>query len=321
MSKMNILVLGSGVSGLTTAMTILQSSDHQVTIWTPQKEGEFSLNSSEAFGIWLPQRDKRDQRMETWAKYSLKVFTKLAEIPDSGVSMMPVQMLFQGTDKPWFASDLKTAQAEAEQFTRDYGSSWIIERAPVIDPSMYLAWLEMNVVRDGAHFVTKTAENLTDFPDEFDLIINCTGLGSIGLAGDSSLRPARLQVLTVKNKTKFNRVVVDEEGPNQPAYIVPQGNTLRLGTVYEENVDSTSISDTDTDDILARCSRMVPGLKFTRDDVVKVHTFLCPVRDQVRMEPVGLSKKRSLIHNYGHHKTGYITSHGIARDIANLIGK
>lgn len=320
MSNMNILVLGSGVSGLTTAMSILQSTDHKVTVWTRQKDGEFSVNSSEAFGIWLPQRDVRDPRMETWADQSLKVFKKLAEIPDSGVSLAPVQILSPDTDKPWFANELPTVPAEADQFSDEYGSAWIIEDAPVIDPSMYLPWLEMNVVREGGEMVTKSIQNLTDLPDEFDLIINCTGLGSIELVQDKKLRPVRLQVVTVKNESKFNRVVVDETGPNKPAYIVPQGEHLRLGTVCEEDADSTEVNDADTKDILERCSRLVPDLTFSADDVVDVKSFLCPVRDRVRMEPQELSNNRTLIHNYGHHKTGYITSHGIAKEIAKLIG-
>lgn len=129
-----------------------------------------------------------------------------------------------------------------------------------------------------------------------------------------------MQVVTVKNKKKFKTAIVDEEGHNKPAYVVPHGEYLKLGTVYEENASGTEVDDSQTADILNRCSQLAPGLTFSEDDVVDVKVFECPVRNQVRMEPVELSDKRTLIHNYGHHRTGYVTSHGIAKEIAKLLG-
>lgn len=321
MNSLNILVLGSGVSGLTTAMTILQSTDHKVTVWSREKDGQFPANSSEAFALWLPQRDSTDPRVEGWSNYSLKVFKALAQIPDSGVTMTPVTVLKADSEKPWYHNEYEFARkAETDEFADEYDSAWVLDTVPVIDPSYYLPWLQLNVANEGGVFVEKEIENLTEFPDEFDLIINCTGLGSVSLASDKRLKSARLQVVTVKNEDKFARAIVDEEGHNKPAYVVPQGEYLKLGTVYEADSSDSEVDDSQTADILDRCSKLVPGLSFSEDDVVEAKVFHCPVRDQVRMEPVALPDKRTLIHNYGHHRVGYITSHGIAKEIAKLLG-
>lgn len=176
MYSLNILVLGSGVSGLTTAMTILQSTDHKVTVWSREKDGQFPANSSEAFALWLPQREKSDPRMEGWANYSLKVFKALADIPDSGVKMAPVMILKADSEKPWYHNQYAFARkAEATEFASDYDSAWVLDKAPVIDPSYYLPWLQMNLSKLGGVFVKRNIENLTEFPKEFDVIINCTG--------------------------------------------------------------------------------------------------------------------------------------------------
>lgn len=321
MKNLRILVLGSGVSGLTTAMTILQSTDHEVTIWSREADGEFPSNSHDAFALWLPLREKADQRVEGWANYSLKVFKALAEVPNSGVSMLPIYMLAGTDEKPWFANEYAMVRrAEADEYADEYAAAWVLDKAPVIDPAGYLPWLRYNVAREGGKFEKKKIENLVDFPKEFDLVINCTGLGTLELSTDSELRPARLQVITIKNKTKFDRAFVDEEGPNKPAYVVPHGKFIKLGTVYDEDNQSVEVDEKSTRDILERCSRMVPELNVTADDIVSARRILCPMRNQVRMEPVQLKDGRTLIHNYGHHRTGYITSHGIAKEIARLFG-
>lgn len=321
MKNLRILVLGSGVSGLTTAMTILQSTDHEVTIWSRESDGVFPSNSSDAFALWLPLREKSDQRVEGWANYSLKVFKAIAQIPDSGVTMMPIVLLQGTTDKPWFASEYSMARkAEAGEIADVYPAGWVLDTAPVIDPSGYLPWLRHNVAREGGVFVKKEIENLESFPKDFDVVINCTGLGSSSLTKDSSLRPARLQVVTIKNEIGFNRAIVDEEGPNKPAYVVPHGKFIKLGTVYDEDNQSNEADDEATRDIIKRCANMVPELKLDAKNVISAKRILCGMRDQVRMEPVQLADGRTLIHNYGHHRTGYITSHGIAKEIARLFG-
>lgn len=321
MKNLRILVLGSGVSGLTTAMTILQSTDHEVTLWSRESDGEFPSNSSDAFALWLPLREKADQRLEGWANYSLKVFKALAEIPDSGISLKPVVIFSDSKEKPWFAKEYAVArQAQAAELTEGYEGAWVLDPAPIIDPSGYLPWLRFNVAREGGKFVKKNIDSLDSFPSEFDVIINCTGLGSASLLKDSSLRPGRLQVVTVKNTIGLDRAYVDEVGPNKPAYVVPHGKFLKLGTVYDEDNQSTEVDEASTKDILTRCSSMVPELNFSLDDVVSVKRILCGMRDLVRMEPTQLADGRTLIHNYGHHRTGYITSHGIAKEIARLFG-
>lgn len=321
MKNLKILVLGSGVSGLTTAMNILQSTDHEVTIWSREPTGEFPSNSSDAFALWLPMSDDNDQRIRPWAEHSLKVFKTLAKIPDSGVTLMPIHLLKATEEKPWFVDQYDFVRAaEAEEFSSDYSTAWVLDSTPVIDPADYLFWLRYNVENEGGVIVKKEVDNLEDFPEEFDLIINCTGLGAISLTNDKKLRAARLQVVTVKNEDGFARAVIDEEGPNKPAYVVPHGKHLKLGTVYDEDNDSTEVDDAQTEDILERCSNMVPELKLSIDDVVSVKRILCGLRPQVRMEPVQLADGRTLIHNYGHHRTGYIISHGIGREIAKLFG-
>src|SRR5262249_12661725 len=128
----------------------------------------------------------------------------------------------------------------------------------------------------------------------------------------------RVQVVTVKGNG-FNRVVIDDEGPNQRACIVPHGNYIKLGAVFDMNGESLEVDNDLVADIIKRCNAMAPDLKVSAADVLSVVRALRPERSMVRVEKATLADGRVLIHNYGHDGMGYILSHGIAAEIASYL--
>jgi len=234
--------------------------------------------------------------------------------------MRQIFMLKQTREEPWYAGKLAVFRhARPEELSGGYVDAHVLDMAPVIDPSWYLPWLRKQVLTAGGSFVCKEVAQFSDCPNDYPVIVNCTGLGARRLVGDRSLVPERVQVVKLK-ANGFNRVVIDDEGANKRACIVPHAGYIRVGAVFDGNQELLDVDDRLTSDILERCSRMVPGFKAELADVLSVTRALRPERALPRVEVEELPAGRTLVHNYGHDGMGYILSHGIAAEIAGYVG-
>lgn len=314
----NCLVIGSGVSGLTTALHLL-TAGHKVTVISR----EAAHSSAHAYAMWVPVRGA-DPRLERWAYESLAQFTALAAQPGTGVTMRPLFVLqSHNSPDPWYSNRTHGfRRTRPGEISQEYVDAFVIDQVPVIDPPVYLAWLRQRVTGLGAVFLEGSAQ-LDAIAPTFDAVINCTSLGARELAGEQDIYPERMQVLTIRRpaalNADINRVIIDDEGPNKRACIVPHEGYIKLGAVFDGPVEDLTVDDAATADILARCNKMVPGLNAQIEDVLTVTRALRPERAQVRVEKDSLNDGRPVIHNYGHDGMGYILSHGIAGEIASLV--
>lgn len=322
MNSKNILVLGAGVSGMTTALKLLQAG-RQVTVWSKEPAGQFPSTSLNAYAMWVPVKIDADPRIERWTNEGFDAFAALADDTATGVVMRRIFQLKTERNEPWFAGSFSGFRhAEAHEISDQYADAHVLDRAPVIDPVVYLQWLREQVLSLGVLFQTREVRSFSECPEEFDVIVNCTGLGARKLANDEKVFPDRIQVVTIR-ATGLADVFIDDEGPNQRACAVPHGDYIKLGAVFDGKHESTEVDDALTADILALCNRMVPGLNARLDDVLSVVRALRPEREGwlPRVENESLSDGRTVIHNYGHDGMGYILSYGIAKDIAKAVAE
>src|SRR2546430_1586247 len=84
---MNILVIGCGVSGLTTGLCLLDAG-HTVSIWA--KELPPHTTSNVAAAAWYPYKAYPADRVTRWGKKALQKFKELQADKDSGVFMTNV---------------------------------------------------------------------------------------------------------------------------------------------------------------------------------------------------------------------------------------
>lgn len=315
---MNVLVLGRGVSGLTTALKLLEAG-YQVVVWAKEAPGDFAPTSLNAYACWTPVRMENDSRIERWAFETLTDFELLANVSNSGVTLKPVFDLKTTIEEPWYANRLQCFHA-TDEITSSYRDVHVIEQAPVIDPTLYLPWLQSQVAAKGGCFVQRQVDNLFDCPNEFDVIINCTSLGARQLCNDKDLCPLMLQYVTIKNRD-FDRVVMDSDGPNQLAHIVPHADRIIIGTTYDEGSESMTVDETMTTGIIRRCSRIAPGFTVSPSDIVSVKRCVRPKRSGIRVEPEQLSDGRWVIHNYGGDGKTFIVSHGVADEICGYLNQ
>jgi D-amino-acid oxidase len=175
------------------------------------------------------------------------------------------------------------------------------------------------VVGLGGVFETRTIASFDECPAEFDVVVNCTGLGSRQLTDDTDLHAERVQVVNIR-QNGFQGVVIDDEGPHKRVCIVGHDGYIKLGAVFDGDVEDLTVSDDATADILARCNAVVPGLNATAEDIIGVVRAHRPERSRTRVELVTTPDGRALVHCYGHDGMGYILSWGLAQWIADQIG-
>ena len=314
------LVLGCGVSGLSTAI-LLQQQGRRVTIWA--KDVPPHTTSNIAAAVWYPYRAFPVDRVLTWGAASYQAFRELVGQPDTGVILANVLDLQPEphTADPWWAGSVDGFRhARADELPAGYGDGFVFD-APVIDTSIYLDYLRVRFEAAGGVIVAnRVVRDLAEAFAACDLVVNCTGLGARELVGDTRLRPSRGQVARVRH-TGFRRVILDDYGPNSLGYIVPRINDIILGGTAIDDEESTAIDAAETPAILRRCAGLSPEFgALTTDDVLEVKVGLRPVRDEVRLEMEAPAPGRWLLSNYGHGGAGVTLSWGCAAEVAERVG-
>jgi D-amino-acid oxidase len=270
--------------------------------------------------MWVPVRIPGDDRVERWADHGFTALEALSHDEQSGIEMREVFQLTHSDDRPWyedkqFANFRPAAQDELPD-AYDYAN---VVTAPVVDPLIYLPYLKAKVLALGGKFEQHIVSSFDDAEADFKVVINCTSLGSRSLTVDPTLFPERMQIVRVRNNG-LSHVVIDDDGPNKRACVVPHRNYTKLGAVFTPHEESLVVDDSVTSDIIARCNRLMPGFEVGASDVISVSCALRPERKSwvPRVESQTLPSGLIVVHNYGHDGMGYILSHGIATDVVRL---
>ncbi len=276
---MNILVVGGGVTGLTTAVRLLEAG-HNVVIWTRERAPD--TTSAVAAATWYPYA-VAGAHANQWGLTSFEVFAhELAkQTPDTGVTLRPLIYLMRQQEEPGLAwrSHVEAHDLEPAELPADYAGGFVFD-SPVIDMSVYLDYLEQRVIAAGGRIeerdVGDWGEVFVAWSGAFSgyagegaatqprVIANCAGLGARTLAtndaNDASdgrgVRPARGQVVRIE-ANGFGRVLLDESDGTRPTYIVPRINDIVLGGTYEVGKELRAVDLATRDDILRRCATLL----------------------------------------------------------------
>ena len=328
---MDILVIGCGVSGLTTGICLLEKG-HQVTIWTrvvPGSHGPDQLpavTSEVAAAVWYPYKVYPQDRVNAWGATAYAVFRDLAAKEPAeahGVVMSEVLEAFpEPVADPWWVETVRATfrHAEPDELPAGYQDGYVFA-APVVDMSIYLNYLQRRFTAGGGLVVERAVSTLEEALASCPLVVNCAGLGARELVGDTLLYPSRGQVVRIRPRPDIRRVVMDDYGPNKVAYIVPRLHDIVLGGVDDEHNESLLPDPAATASILSRCGKLVPEVADTApEDILSVVCGLRPVRSSVRLELEEVEPGKRVAHNYGHGGAGVTLSWGCAGEVMELIG-
>ncbi|MEU8708931.1 FAD-dependent oxidoreductase [Streptomyces sp. NPDC048565] len=305
----DVIVVGGGVSGLTTAL-LLAERGLRVRVWS--RDPARATTSAVAGALWWPYRIRPEALVGDWSLETLRVYEELASAPaETGVRM--VTGVHGGerlaTLGPW-ARGLRDVSDVAQGLR---------VTLPLIDMPAHLRWLEDQLSAAGGVVERRTVHAFGEAAAEARVVVNCSGLGARELVPDPGMRPVRGQLVVVENPGVQEWYVDADPASSATTYFFPQPGGLVLGGTAETD-DARTEPDTRTaQEIVARCARIRPEIAGAR--VIGHRVGLRPARDAgVRIETEELPGGGLLVHNYGHGGAGVTVARGCARAAAQLVG-
>ena len=356
-SDCDVLVVGAGVSGLTTAVCLAEAG-MRVTILAAAPPAE--TTSSVAGAIWGPHLVEDSPRTARWALVTLAQLREFAANPATGVRIATGVEATRGTpptstppastppaDAPPASTPPAGAPPASTRVTAQKPADWLRELgavpcaadslpggfasgwrygAPLVRMPAYLGYLHARFEAAGGRVEAGLARSLTGAGAERGAraVVNCTGSGARHLASDQGVRVFRGQVVVTENPGVTEFFIGLPDATTELVYLFPHGDILVLGgTEVADDWNQRPVPAV-AERILRDCAAVDPRVTGAR--VLDHRVGLRPFRPRVRLEaktPVaaraGHAAGPAVVHNYGHGGAGITLSWGCAREAAALV--
>lgn len=187
----------------------------------------------------------------------------------------------------------------------------------VTESKLFLPFAMKKFYQQGGKLFKKSIATFSDLENEnFNVLMNCSGMGAKLLCSDNQLVPIRGQVIKVKAPWIKMAFYGDYD-----TYIVPGFEGVTLGGCRQYESYNTQLCKYDTMAIKERCYNMLPSLE--KAEYIREAVGLRPHRSIVRVEPelyeTITGNKMNIIHNYGHGGYGVTTAPGTAKYAVGLV--
>jgi D-amino-acid oxidase len=311
MPQSDVLVIGAGVSGLTTAVVLAEAgADVRMIAQKPPLE----TTSAAAGASWSPYM-VTDPRVLAWSAEARARFERLTETEGdrSGVRMTEGLEVCDTAQPPFdWATGFRVCAPE--EIPPGYATGWRYT-IPLIEMPVYLGYLRTLLDVRGIAIERGTVSSWDELRGHAEIVVNCTGLGAAELAGDELVRPVRGQLVVVENPGVDWFFQDNVEDDREITYFLPHGDIVVLGgSAVPDSVDlepDPAVADA----IVARCAAIEPRLgRATR---IRDLVGLRPSRPRIRVEREDVDGL-SVIHNYGHGGSGVTLSWGCAAEVCRL---
>ncbi|ETS84914.1 hypothetical protein PFICI_02939 [Pestalotiopsis fici W106-1] len=344
-----IVVIGAGVIGLTTALSLCRAGYTNVKVIAKHMPADFETEytSKWAGADWVPFSSRGTREMR-WDLESWNELSKLARTtPGAGVH-------FQGKTKYYRNKDLQATELDLwfKDVVHDYKllaknevpawADWAtFYRTLTIDPSIYLHWLQSTCIELGVQFKRASLAHIREafsmVSPEPALVVNCTSLQASKLGGveDKWLKPMLGQLVIVENDVDGIYGLSGDDDMDaslgECCYVIPRpggGGTAIGGCSY-----ASSSKDPDmrlAERMMKRAVSIAPGLvpKGAGIEALRV------IRHQVgwrphrengpRVEQETISDHQfgqlHVVHAYGLGGFGFQSSYGVAAEVVDLVG-
>ena len=329
-SDCDVLVVGAGVIGLTTAICLAEAGA-RVVILAAAPPGR--TTSSVAGAIWGPHLVEESDRVARWGRETLAVLREFAADPATGVRTVTGVEAIRGGPPPdgppaagpppdcapaapgWLG-DLGALPCPAADLPAGFASGWRY-CAPLAHMPSYLGYLHARFEAAGGRAETAAVRSLPAAAAEHGarVVLNCTGTGARDLLPDPELTPYRGQVVVAENPGLTEFFIGLPDDVTDLVYLFPHGDTVILGGTEVAGDWNTEPVPAVARRILRDCAAVEPRLAGAR--VVGHRVGLRPFRPQVRLEAEA-GGGPLVVHNYGHGGAGITLSWGCAREAAAL---
>ncbi|KAG7107283.1 D-amino-acid oxidase like protein [Verticillium longisporum] len=284
MTGLHFVVLGAGVIGLTTALTLrARHPSARITILAADFPGDYNIDycSPWAGGNWCSAATDNGL-LESFDRVTYERFAAIArQSPEAGIQWSPLRMIFdqkiedaailsEGTGKLWYDELVGGVKAVAQGALPARAAFGLdVPRTFVINTQIYLQWL-LEKCRQG--HVALDRRRITHIREariaaDVTAVLNCTGLGAHSLGGveDKALYPTRGQTVLVEQPLQPLRRMYfrsPRRVDNDTTYVFqrPMAGGVVLGGCRQDGNWSGEVDEALAGDIMRRCCALAPEL-------------------------------------------------------------
>ncbi|OBU00501.2 hypothetical protein VE01_01377 [Pseudogymnoascus verrucosus] len=345
----NIVVVGAGVSGLTTALLLSKNPAYNVTIVAKHMPGDYDIEYTSPWAGANFSPHTNDER-GPWERNTFPELYRLAnDVPESGIHLQDSLVLNRTKDlesgaamslsadlNPWYKDVVPDYRVVPLSELPPGYDSGLRHSSVCINTAIYLPYLVGQCLANGARISRAELSHIADAASlhhsgkPADLVVNCTGLLASKLGGvmDAKVVPVRGQTVVVRNEaTPMIATSGTDDGPDELCYIMQRaagGGTVLGGTYIVGSWEAAPDMETAAR-IMKRAVEVCPELAGGKGvkglSVVRHGVGLRPVREGgVRVEKEKVDAVW-VVHNYGHGGWGYQGSYGCSQRVVELVGE
>lgn len=309
MPDADVVVLGAGVIGLTTAVALAEAG-FGTTVVAEEIPGRTSLAAGASWGPYLVEPRSR---VNIWSHHTLTTLTELAAVPDTGVRTLAgiEASRTYGDLPPWTRHLPDVQQCRREELPPGFLIGWRYS-VPVVDMPRYLAYLLRRLRSAGGTTEQRHVTDIGELTTASKAVVNCGGLGARQVTRDNSIYPVRGQLVVMTNPGVHTFFSEDTGNSPNLTHYLPHGETVILGGTALPGEWNREPDPETTQAIVERCTQIQPRLSTAR--VLEERVGLRPTRSEVRLE-VEHVEDGLVIHNYGHGGAGLSLSWGSAMEV------
>ncbi|XP_014470496.1 PREDICTED: D-aspartate oxidase [Dinoponera quadriceps] len=319
---MKVAVVGGGVVGLTTSLLLRRElRNAEVTVLASDFDDTVSHVAAGIFRVGASYSGPTERITRQWIRDSYEYYDnirKSEEASHAGVIDIAGYMFANSSpstvENHWIEDLVPIYRRATEEELRLVGGDWKYGSyfsTLLTQCSLYLPWARQQLQADGVTLRRRKLRSLDELAGEFDLVMNCSGLGARELCNDKRMVSLRGQVIKVKApwiKTFFYGEL--------DTYVIPGCHSVvTLGGSRSFDSENTRLCRHESAAIRERCDALVPSLRHA--ETVRQEVGLRPHREgNVRVEADfmrdGRSNRVIVVHNYGHGGYGVCTAPGTA---------
>ncbi|PCH44730.1 D-aspartate oxidase [Wolfiporia cocos MD-104 SS10] len=278
----NVVVIGAGVIGLTTALTILEKGGYNVcvvaeTLPSDPKSVKYTSPWAGAYHVIYGGQDERERKVQ---RDTFKVMWELST-PGGGAEgcfrrLTTLEYYYDGmtaSGAEWMPNFCVLPEDALAPGTKT-GYSF---DTYTIDPPLYLNYLLSRFIARGGTVVRGAVQHINQVIEggalvfsrgiaeatPIDALVACPGLGARTLGGidDKNVYPARGQVVLLNAPWIKTAMRASDYAGTVWTYVIPRRNgTVALGGTKVANDWYPAARPETTDDILRRCLSLCPEL-------------------------------------------------------------